>query len=75
MRITGKQSTKTINLVGRQIKVIPTHWARPHETGTILHELPKGRYEILFDRVGVGFDGGNIMILGEADFQLLVEDT
>jgi hypothetical protein len=69
MRTMMKRSSE-----GKRIKVRPNHWARPNATGTILNELLNGRYEILFDKVGTGYDGGSIMILGESDFKLL-EDT
>lgn len=55
---------------GDRIEVSSKHWCRSNELGTIVEVLTKGKYLILFDKEGVGFDGGSMLQLTEKDFNL-----
>lgn len=57
--------------LGDQIKVSARHWARAHDVGTIVAELPKGRYEILFENVSTGYNGGTMLQIDEKDFEVI----
>ena len=57
--------------LGDRIKVSTHHWCRAHDVGVIVAELPRGRFEVLFDREGVGYDGGKRLAIDEKDFEVI----
>lgn len=57
--------------LGDNIKVNAHHWARPHEEGVVVAELPRSRYEVLFDNPGIGYNDGKVLIIGTADLEVL----
>ena len=57
--------------LGDAVKVSASHWSRAHERGVIVAELPKSRYEILFDREGVGYGDGKLLSLDFKDIEVL----
>jgi len=57
--------------LGDRIKVNAHHWCRAHSTGLIVDELPWGRFEILFDKVGVGYGDGKMLIVYSKDFEVI----
>lgn len=56
---------------GDRIKVIVHHWCRAHDTGVIVAALSRGKYEILFDKVGVGYNDGTTLIVDIHDFEII----
>ena len=46
------------------------HWARPYARGLVEEVLEKGRYLILFEQPGIGFDGGLHLALDSNDLEL-----
>ena len=59
--------------LGDQIKVNAHHWARAHDCGTIIALLSKGRFEILFDNKGKGYNNGTTLQVDMKDFELIDE--
>jgi hypothetical protein len=57
--------------IGDQIKVSAHHWCRAHDVGTIVAELPRGRFEVLFDKSGTGYNGGTMLAVDEKDFEVI----
>jgi hypothetical protein len=57
--------------LGDKIRVNAHHWARPHEEGTVVAELPRSRYEVLFDNVGIGYNNGKLLIISAADLTIV----
>lgn len=57
--------------LGDPIKVSASHWSRAHERGVIVAELPKSRYEILFDKFGIGYGDGKLLTLDFKDFEVI----
>jgi hypothetical protein len=57
--------------LGDQIKVSAHHWCRAHDVGTIVAELPHGRFEILFDKEGGGYNKGTTLMLDEKDIEIV----
>ncbi len=66
---------KPEQLIGKEIKVHPTHWLRANEYGTIVGWEPSlRRWVIRFEaKVGGGFDGGKHLCLDQTDFDFIKE--
>lgn len=56
--------------ISDRIKMNPQHWCRAHDKGTIIAECPKGRFEVLFDTIGAGYNNGSTLIVSMLDFEV-----
>jgi len=57
--------------LGDMVKVSASHWSRAHERGVIVAELPRSRYEVLFDHEGIGYGGGKLLSLDFKEIEIL----
>jgi hypothetical protein len=56
--------------ISDHIKMGSHHWCRAHDRGTIVAVFPRGRYEILFDTIGAGYNNGSTLIADFKDFEV-----
>lgn len=54
-----------------RVRVLPQHWARGRQLGTLGEMDSSCRYLVEFDRRGVGFDGGKFLYLDAIDFTVV----
>lgn len=51
------------------VRVRRNHWARGGQIGIIEELGEDGRVLVMFEKPGVGFDGGIHLVLGESDLE------
>lgn len=56
--------------IGVRVRVKGTHWWRQNDVGTITEVHDDGRFTVLFDKPGIGFDGGACLVLGVTDVDI-----
>ena len=57
--------------LGDKIKVAAHHWARAHDEGVVVAELPRSRYEVLFDTKGIGYNNGTTLTISVKDLEII----
>lgn len=59
-------------VVGTRVRVHRSHYWRTNETGTVVELTHSGRFVVMFDMVGIGYDGGSCLMLDINDVDVLV---